>query len=256
MAQLQTYIKVCRTLKPQFTRESAQILKDEYKKLRQTCANRQNAATSYRYTVRQLESMIRLSEAMARLHADSVIRQSYVREVVRLVKSSNINIVKSDVEFEENQEDINKDIAEAKENANQQSNSNDLFTMEAEQRNQQNAQAPAASEKKTKLTYEEYTRISMIIIKIVQEFEREGQEPVQQSEILNKVMQKIVVDENAGTSISKSADTVKKIGNCINHLITKESVLMVTQDSKVKNERLLCLNINVDASTLNLGSAV
>ena len=52
MAQLQTYIKVCRTLKPQFTRDSAQILKDEYKKLRQTCANRQNAATSYRYTVR------------------------------------------------------------------------------------------------------------------------------------------------------------------------------------------------------------
>ena len=33
--ELQTYIKVCRSLKPQFTRESALILKDEYKKLRQ-----------------------------------------------------------------------------------------------------------------------------------------------------------------------------------------------------------------------------
>jgi len=132
--------------------------------------------------------MIRLSEAMARLHADSVIRQSYVREVCRLLKSSNINIVKSDVEFEDNQEDINRDVAEAK--ANMPSNSNDLFTMEAEQRSQQQmaAGAPAATEKKTKLTYEEYTRISMIIIKIVQEFEREGQESVQQSEILNKVM--------------------------------------------------------------------
>eukprot|EP00353_Schmidingerella_taraikaensis_P018976 CAMPEP_0185618592 /NCGR_PEP_ID=MMETSP0436-20130131/47556_1 /TAXON_ID=626734 ORGANISM="Favella taraikaensis, Strain Fe Narragansett Bay" /NCGR_SAMPLE_ID=MMETSP0436 /ASSEMBLY_ACC=CAM_ASM_000390 /LENGTH=34 /DNA_ID= /DNA_START= /DNA_END= /DNA_ORIENTATION= len=29
-------------------------------------------------------------------------------------------------------------------------------------------------------------------------------------------------------------------------MVTKENLLMVTQDSKVKNDRLLCLNINVD----------
>ena len=34
MAQLQTYIKVCRTIRPQFTRESAVILRTEYKALR------------------------------------------------------------------------------------------------------------------------------------------------------------------------------------------------------------------------------
>lgn len=34
MAQLQTYIKVCRTIRPQFTRESAAILRTEYKALR------------------------------------------------------------------------------------------------------------------------------------------------------------------------------------------------------------------------------
>ncbi len=95
---------MCRTLKPQFNRDSAQLLKDEYKKLRQTDQNRNNSQTSYRYTVRQLESLIRLSEAMARLHADSVIRPSYVKEVCRLLKASNINIVKSDIEFADNQE--------------------------------------------------------------------------------------------------------------------------------------------------------
>ena len=31
---LQTYIKVCRALRPQFTQESAMILKEEYKALR------------------------------------------------------------------------------------------------------------------------------------------------------------------------------------------------------------------------------
>ena len=101
MEQLQTYIKVCRTLKPQFTRESAMMLKEEYKKLRQggIGGGQQN---SYRYTVRQLESLIRLSEAMARLHADEVIRLTYVREVCRLLKASNILLLKNDLEFEDN----------------------------------------------------------------------------------------------------------------------------------------------------------
>ena len=47
---------------------------------------------------------------MARLHADSVIRPSYVREVCRLLQASNINSVKTDIEFEENQDEINKDM--------------------------------------------------------------------------------------------------------------------------------------------------
>lgn len=51
-------------------------------------------------TVRQLESLIRLSEALARAHCDDQIRPNYVREVCRLLRNSNINIVKNDIEFE------------------------------------------------------------------------------------------------------------------------------------------------------------
>lgn len=76
--------------------------------------------------MRQLESLIRLSEAMARLHADSVIRPSYVKEVCRLLKASNINIVKSDLEFAENQEEMNMDLQE-KRRMEIQNPSNDLF---------------------------------------------------------------------------------------------------------------------------------
>ena len=63
---------------------------------------------------------------MARLHADAIVRPSYVREVCRLLKASNINIVKSDIEFADNQEDMNRAMAEkrAYEGANP---SNDLF---------------------------------------------------------------------------------------------------------------------------------
>lgn len=46
---------------------------------------------------------------MARVHADAKIRPSYVREVCRLLKASNINIVKTDLEFEDNQIAINEE---------------------------------------------------------------------------------------------------------------------------------------------------
>jgi DNA replication licensing factor MCM6 len=55
-----------------------------------------------------LESLVRLSEAMARAHCDDVISPNYVREVCRLLRNSNINIQKNDIEFEELQEAINQ----------------------------------------------------------------------------------------------------------------------------------------------------
>lgn len=48
-----------------------------------------------------MESLIRLSEAMARAHCDMTIRPNYVREVCRLMRTSNINIIKGDIEFSE-----------------------------------------------------------------------------------------------------------------------------------------------------------
>ena len=95
---LQTYIKFCRTIKPRFTRESANMLKEEFKRMRQNEKNAQKGS-AYKITVRQLESLIRLSEAIARAHCDYEIKPNYVREVCRLMRNSNINIVKGDIEF-------------------------------------------------------------------------------------------------------------------------------------------------------------
>ena len=55
--------------------------------------------SSYRVTVRQLESLIRLSEALARLHADPVISVRYVREAARLLKASIIRVESDSIEL-------------------------------------------------------------------------------------------------------------------------------------------------------------
>jgi len=110
METLQTYIKACRTLNPRLTKAANVMLKKEFIALRQSMMNRGAQQTSYRYTTRQLESLIRLSEAMARVHGDNYIRVAYVKEVCRLLKTSNIMIKRADLEFQDIQEEMNDDL--------------------------------------------------------------------------------------------------------------------------------------------------
>ena len=131
-----------------------------------------------------------------------------------------------------------------------------LQRMEAERKSQQQPEPvqEQTSRNKVKITFDEYQRLSVLITGILKKFEHEGQESVQQSEVVNRVIQSIVLDEGAGTSVEKAAETAKKVSNVIHNLISKENVVVVTQDSKVKNERLLCLNINFEMSALNMES--
>jgi adenylate kinase family enzyme len=90
-----------------------------------------------------------------------------------------------------------------------------------------------------------------MIISVFKELERAGVENVQQSEIINRMVHKIEIEsDDRATSVEKSIETSKKVANVIQYLITKENVLMITQDAKVKNDRYLSLNINVDLESM------
>lgn len=82
---LKLYIRYCRTLKPELTEDSKKLLVLAYRKLRQ---NDKVGTNSYRITVRQLESLIRLSEALARVYYERNIEPYHVREAVRLLRAS------------------------------------------------------------------------------------------------------------------------------------------------------------------------
>ena len=60
---------------------------DCYRLLRQNDILGRNK-TAYRITVRQLESLVRLSEALARLHLDDTVQPVYVKEAYRLLQKS------------------------------------------------------------------------------------------------------------------------------------------------------------------------
>ena len=101
---MQRYIRFARSLNPRITPESQRVLVDCYRKLRQG-DTMGRSRTAYRITVRQLESMIRLSEALARLHCDDTIQPQYVREAFRLLRKSIIHVETEDVTFDDEEGD-------------------------------------------------------------------------------------------------------------------------------------------------------
>ncbi|GMH62323.1 hypothetical protein TL16_g03452 [Triparma laevis f. inornata] len=98
--QMKRYIRFARSLNPHITKESQERLVECYRMLRQGDTLGRNR-TAYRITVRQLESMIRLSEALARLHCDDEVKPAYIDEAFRLLKKSIIHVDTEDVTFEE-----------------------------------------------------------------------------------------------------------------------------------------------------------
>ncbi|KIM26411.1 hypothetical protein M408DRAFT_313523 [Serendipita vermifera MAFF 305830] len=102
--QLQRYIRFARTFNPKVCRKAADVLVEKYRHLRQDDATGAGR-NSYRITVRQLESMIRLSEAIARANCTAEITPAFVKEAYSLLRQSIIHVEKDDVNLDEEDEE-------------------------------------------------------------------------------------------------------------------------------------------------------
>jgi hypothetical protein len=98
MGQLRRYIKFSRTIEPVLSAECQPLLVDCYRRLRQGDAVGHNR-TAYRITVRQLEALIRLSEALARMHLDTLVRPQYIEWAFRLLRTSIVQVDTADIAF-------------------------------------------------------------------------------------------------------------------------------------------------------------
>src|SRR3989338_5551214 len=103
---IKLYLRYCRTcIQPILTPTAQEELIKQYVKLRQ---NDKVGSNSYRITVRQLESLVRLSEALARLHCESKVEVNHVRRAIELLKTSITKVAQSDIVLgmDENEESI------------------------------------------------------------------------------------------------------------------------------------------------------
>ncbi|KKA28307.1 hypothetical protein TD95_003006 [Thielaviopsis punctulata] len=102
-AQLQRYIRYCRTHNPIFTAAAKAHLVKRYQELRADDAQGGIGRNSYRITVRQLESLIRLSEAVAKLNCVNDISPAFVDEAYDLLRTSIISIEHDDLEYDDHE---------------------------------------------------------------------------------------------------------------------------------------------------------
>ena len=84
---LSRYLNFARMFKPKLSMDSQELLVQQYKHLRQRDTGG-SAKSSWRITVRQLESMLRLSESFARLHCSEEVTAKHVKEAYRLLNKS------------------------------------------------------------------------------------------------------------------------------------------------------------------------
>lgn len=114
--QMLRYIMYARLFKPKFTEKAKDLIVSRYKSLRaddvqytssNSASSNANSSrvnvgrTSYRITTRQFESLIRLSEAIARAHCVDTISEHFVQEAYNLLRSSIVKVDHEDIEMDD-----------------------------------------------------------------------------------------------------------------------------------------------------------
>lgn len=176
--QLSRYIKYAKTFKPKMTKEARDFLVTRYKELRSDDAQGLGRS-SYRITVRQLESMIRLSEAIARANCTEEITPTFVSEAYDLLRQSIIRVEMDDIEMDDDADNAaDSNNAEDEERPEEvQDQTDDRITSSAE---------PSRPKKESvAISYDKYVAMMNLLVKKISDDDSAGGEGLTAEEIVN-----------------------------------------------------------------------
>jgi len=211
---LQRYIRLARTFQPKITPEAKEKFIRCYKKLREDRTYIRGAAG---VTVRQLESLVRLSEAIARIYLDEKVRVEYVTEAFDLQMNSLKRVERDNI-------DLNPDMPEEAPAGEASADAADAAAPDA------NAAAQARA-RKMKITYAEYQRIGMMLCKYLASQE-EKQELVTEEDLTTWYMEQIEEELTTEAQLFEQQHLVQLI---INRLVDKDRVIIVYRPSEDPN---------------------
>jgi DNA replication licensing factor MCM5 len=101
MQTLKRYVSYCRTkFSPRLSKAAADSLQNHYVSFRSSVREMEQSsgrATSIPITVRQLEAIIRITEALARMQQSHVAREEHLQEAIRLFKVSTMDAATSGI---------------------------------------------------------------------------------------------------------------------------------------------------------------
>ncbi|KAJ1969178.1 MCM DNA helicase complex subunit mcm6 [Dispira parvispora] len=224
-AQIQRYIRYARTIKPKLTPESSKLLWEQYRNLRQDDSQGVGKA-SFRITVRQLESLIRLSEALARVHCSEEVYPAHVREAVRLLRSSILPLEMDDMEYDEEMASGTKtQPLSASDILTGKTSTTDHMTIASASGTDSTTQATA---KKVKIRREDFDRIRSMVTTKLKSLEDHDQEGMRRSQLIEWYLEQR--EENIETE-EQFYQEQKLIKTVLTYLVKVENVLLaIRQD--------------------------
>ncbi len=218
------YLRYAKNYKPKFRPDSAKVLRDEYVKLRANDISSQKS--SYRITVRQLESLIRLSEALAKVHLSDVILPVFVKEAARLLQTSIIKVNMNEVEIDFDEEYLKE--REKKEEGNNDNNGNEINIMEKK-------------EKKIKIPGEEFEKIKTGIVFILKNNEKMGVVS-KKNEVIGQYLENKYEEIEGEEQLN---ELTKKVEMVLNKL-TSENFFYETKNEEEPENPFIFINVNFD----------
>ena len=246
---IQRYIRYARTFQPKLTPEASDLLVDKYRQLRQDDAGA--GKNSYRITVRQLESMIRLCEAIARANCRHEITPAFVREAFSLLKQSIIHVEKDDISFDEDEQE-EADAAAGRPVAASTVEPSSSLAMEEESLGQETSSGarfstPAAagaepgssgSRRKIRITYDRYMEMASLIVMRVNEMERQTMRGMAKKDVVEWYLLQREDEIETVDQLEEETELIKKV---LNKLVKDQYLIELrgqTEDSAATDPSL------------------
>ncbi|XP_054707129.1 zygotic DNA replication licensing factor mcm6-like [Uloborus diversus] len=218
------YISFARQFKPKISEEAQKCLVEHYQNLRLRDAAGVTKS-SWRITVRQLESLVRLSEAMAKMYCKEEVLARHVKEAFRLLNKSIIRVEQPDINLQEDDEDdAAMEVDENTENVAQNNIPNGIIP-------------PSESDKPQKLvlSYEEYKSLSNVLISRLQR-EEEAEGGMKKVELVNWYLKEIESEIESEAELIKRRFLVEKV---IDRLIDHDHVIIPLKEGEQDEEDLI-----------------
>eukprot|EP00933_Yihiella_yeosuensis_P051760 TRINITY_DN49734_c0_g1_i1.p1 TRINITY_DN49734_c0_g1~~TRINITY_DN49734_c0_g1_i1.p1 ORF type:complete len:824 (+),score=217.36 TRINITY_DN49734_c0_g1_i1:87-2558(+) len=208
--ELQRYIRLARTFKPKIAPDSKELLVKCYKKLRE---DRTYVRGSAGVTVRQLESLLRLSEAIARIYLSEVVKPEHVKEAFELQTASMKTENRESIDLGEDEIQAEAPAADA----------DAPVDAEAE-----GDAAARAQPKRVRITFADYKRIGQMLCRHLEQKEVEGEE-VKESDLISWYMEQVEEDIQTEEQLFQQQHLVQLI---INRMVDKDRVIVAARPSE------------------------
>ncbi|KAJ9596650.1 hypothetical protein L9F63_012347, partial [Diploptera punctata] len=215
------YITFARQFKPVISEEAARLLVEQYTHLRQRDSLGGGKST-WRITVRQLESMVRLSEAMAKMECSDEVSVKHVKEAYRLLNKSIIRVEQPDIHLDEEDEQMADEPMDV--DSATPATQNDTNNDEAA-RGRPDQDKDVQKKKKLTLSFEEYRTLStMLIVHMRNEELQEGSsEGLKRSDVVTWYLEQIQEQIESEEELVERKGLVEKV---IDRLIYHDQVII------------------------------